>query len=94
MKIRSDLDSRESLEHVEVAIHTPKGTWPTEGFILVPAAQRLGLQLQHAAASLNLTDADSWVATADGRELDPAASYHANGLTKRVFIRYQPPETP
>jgi hypothetical protein len=92
MKIRSDLDARESLEHVEVVISTPKGTWPTEGFVKVPVAQKVALQLQHAAISLKIENTEGWLAIANGVKLDPTASYRMNGLTKRVFIRYQPPE--
>jgi hypothetical protein len=92
MKIRSELDTRESVEHVEVMIQTPKGTWPTEGFVKVPVGQRVDLQLQHAATSLKIEDTESWVASADGVLLNPFASYRENGLTKHAFIHYQPSE--
>jgi hypothetical protein len=92
MKIRSELDARESVEHVEVMIQTPKGTWPTEGFVKVPVVQRVALQLHHAATSLRIEDTESWVASADGVRINPFASYRENGLTKRAFIRYQPSE--
>jgi hypothetical protein len=90
MKLKSDLDSRESIEHIEVAVRTPGGTWPTEGFFLVPAEQKIAMQLDHARKSLKLGNKEQWIATADGVLLDATGSYRENGLSGRVFIDYAP----
>ena len=88
MELKSDLDIRESVEHVEVVVRTPMGTWPTEGFFEVPAEQKISLLLEHAAVSLNIDDIKDWVAEAEGRRLNPESSYRANGLTERTIISY------
>jgi hypothetical protein len=92
MKIKSKLDASEAVEHVEVVVRTPNGTWPTEGFFEVPVAQKIALQLSHAATSLKIEDTRNWVASADGMELDPDSSYRENGLSGRAYIWYRPPE--
>ena len=92
MKIRSTLDASEEVEHVEVVVRTPNGTWPTEGFFEVPMEQKVALQLSHAATSLNIEDVKNWVASANGVKLDPDASYRENGLSGRAYIWYRPPE--
>ncbi len=90
--MRSDLDADDSVEHFEVAVSTPRGTWPVEGFFEVPVEQELAQLLEHAASSLKIEDTDGWIAVADGRKLDPAISCRSNCLTKRVFIYYGLPE--
>jgi hypothetical protein len=90
MKIKSDLDAKESIEHIEVAVRTQGGTWPTEGFFLVPVAQKIILQLEHAKKSLNIRNKGNWVAKAGGDLLDTSGSYRENGLSGRVFIDYGP----
>ena len=71
MKKESSFDAQESIEHVEVSVRTPGGTWPTEGFFIVPAAQRIVLQLEHTAKSLKLENRQGWAASVDGKRLDP-----------------------
>lgn len=90
MKLKSNLDARESIEHIEVSVRTPGGTWPTEGFILVPLEQKIALQLDHARKSLKLENKKQWVATADGVQLNTTGSYRENGLSGRVLIEYAP----
>ena len=68
MEIQTELDAEEGMEHVHVAVQTPRGTWPTEGFFEVPAEQNVEMQLQHALASLNIEDSTNWVAVAEGRQ--------------------------
>jgi hypothetical protein len=88
MELRSDSDIRESVEHVEVVVRTPAGTWPTEGFFEVPADQKVALLLEHAAVSLKIEDTTNWIAVAGGKKLNPQMSYRANGLTERTMIHY------
>ncbi len=78
------------IEHVEVAIATPRGTWPTEGFFIAPAEQKVGWQLQHAARELHIDSTSGWIAKAGGREVDADASFEQNRLRGRVVIRYAP----
>ena len=93
MELQSELDVREGMEHVHVAIQTPRGTWPTEGFFEVPAEQNVELQLKHALTSLNIEHTANWVAVADGRLLDPDQSYRANNVLHQVVIVYGPAGT-
>jgi hypothetical protein len=88
MEIQSDLDAREAMEHIKVAVLTPMGPWPTEGYFEVPLDQKVSLQLVHAAASLHIEDTADWVAVASGKELDPSQSYRANGLSDIAIISY------
>jgi hypothetical protein len=90
MKKESSFDAQESIEHVEVSVRTPGGTWPTEGFFIVPAAQRIVLQLEHTAKSLKLENRQGWAASVDGKRLDPTRSYRENSLSGRVCIDYGP----
>ena len=93
MEPQSDLDIQEGMEHVHVAVQTPRGTWPTEGFFEVPAEQRVELQLDHAITSLSIENSANWVAVADGRQLDPKRSYRANRVLHHVIIAYGPART-
>jgi hypothetical protein len=90
MKLSSELDEREAVEHIEIAIQTPKGTWPTEGFLQVPADQKLYLQLDHVVRAMKLDDSRNWVAMSGNRKLDPNMSYRANNLQNRTLIHYIP----
>ena len=76
--------------HIEVAVNTPEGAWPTEGFFLAPAGELIREQLEHAARELKLGDTAGWVARAGGRDLNPAASFSESGLCGRVVIRFGP----
>jgi len=81
---------RDSIRHVELAVETPGGTWPTEGFFEAPAWQHVERQLEHAARELQIVDTSGWEATAGGRKLDIRASFKENRLEGRVIIRYGP----
>ena len=76
--------------HVEVAIETPSGTWPTEGFFSAPAWQHVERQLRHATRELQIDDTSGWEATAGGKKLDVRESFRKNRLEGRVVIRYGP----
>lgn len=93
MEMQSELDIREGMEHVHVAIQTPRGTWPTEGFFEVPAEQKVELMLSHAKASLNIEDTANWVAISNGKQLDPSQSYRTNDVLHQIVILYGPAET-
>ena len=59
----SDILSDDLLQHVKLAVRTPGHTWPTEGFVLVPASQVIHKQLTRAVEALGITaDTNGWIA--------------------------------
>lgn len=86
----SDRFADDPVRHVEIAVETPHGTWPTEGFFLAPARQSIARQLKRAAGDLHLRDTERWQAIVEGKALDVGASFIANRLKGRVVIRYGP----
>jgi hypothetical protein len=84
-------DSDDLLQHVKLAVRTPGRTWPTEGFILVPASQGVHGQLTRAVEALGIgVDTNGWIATSEGRNIDIQATLMENGLKGEVIIRYGP----
>ena len=87
------ITEKDSIRHVELAVETPGGTWPTEGFFEAPAWQHVGRQLEHATHELQIGDTSGWIATAAGKELNIRESFMKNRLAGRVIIRYGPRST-
>lgn len=88
----SDILGDDLLQHVKLAVRTPGRTWPTEGFILVPATQGVREQLTRAVEALGIgADTNGWIASSAGRNVDIQATLMENGLTGEVIIRYGPP---
>jgi hypothetical protein len=85
-----DAEQKDPTRHVELAVETPSGTWPTEGFFEAPAWQHVEHQLKHAVLELQIDDTSGWEATVAGRKLDIRASFKENRLEGRVVIRYGP----
>jgi hypothetical protein len=80
------------LQHVKLAIRTPGGTWPTEGFMEVPARQNVRDQLTRAAEALGIVaDTNGWEASSDGRTVDARTTFVENGFAGEVIILYGPP---
>ncbi len=87
-----DIRSDDLLQHVKLAIRTPKGTWPTEGFLEVPVRRDILEQLDRAVEALGIgADTDSWNVTSEGRSVDARATFVENGLAGEVIIRFGPP---
>ena len=87
-----DISGDDPIQHVQLAIRTPKGTWPTEGFMEVPARQGVREQLTRAVEALGIeADTNGWEASSEGRSIDTRATLIANGLAGDVIIRYGPP---
>ncbi len=86
----TDASENDPIRHVEVAIETPGGTWPTEGFFVAPAWQHVERQLKHATHELQIDDTSGWEATAGGKRLNIRESFSRNRLEGRVVIRYGP----
>jgi hypothetical protein len=89
--MHSNEEEADVMEHIQVSIRTPDGTWPTEGFFAVPVHQKISQLLEHAKSSLRIESTEDWVAMAGEKTLDTTTSYRKNGLTKRVSIYYGVP---
>jgi hypothetical protein len=87
-----DILGDDLLKHVELAIRTPMGTWPTEGFMEVPARREIRGQLTRAVETLGIeADTNGWEASSEGRILDAGTTFVDSGLAGEVIIRYGPP---
>jgi hypothetical protein len=88
-----DILSDDLLQHVELAIRTPSGTWPTEGFMEVPAQQDVREELIRAAEALGIqAHIKGWEASSEGQIIDTRATFIENGLSGEVIIQYGPPD--
>jgi hypothetical protein len=83
-------DPDDPLEHVEVVVNTPLGTWPTEGYLEVPVTNQIQDQLNHVAEVLEIPDVSGWEAHSGGTKLKASESYRQNGLRGRISISYGP----
>jgi hypothetical protein len=84
--------SNDRIQHVKLAIRTPSGTWPTEGFMEVPARRDVREQLTRAVEALGIeADTNGWEASSEGRSIDAQATLMENGLAGEAIIRYGPP---
>jgi hypothetical protein len=87
-----DILGDDLLQHVKLAIRTPSGTWPTEGFMEVPARQNVREQITRAVEALGIeADTNGWEASSEGRNVDTRTTFVENGLAGDVLIRYGPP---
>ena len=79
-------------EFVMVAVYTTAGAYPSKGQERVKGTETVGDILSKAGSTLKLTDTSNWVATVDGRKIDPSKSYEANELKGTVTIHWGPRE--
>jgi len=87
-----DVSDDDPIQHVQLAIRTPRGTWPTEGFMEVPAGSGVREQLTRAVEALGMKDdANGWEASSEGRSIDVRTTLMENRLAGEVIIRYGPP---
>ena len=87
-----DILGDDLLQHVKLAIRTPSGTWPTEGFVEVPARMDVREQLTRAVEALGIeADTNGWEASSEGRTIDTRTTFMENGFAGEVIIRYGPP---
>jgi hypothetical protein len=77
-------------DHVFVALVTTSGSWPKQGFDRVPEDQPVKAFIARAVAELRIVDTKGWIATVDGREIDPEKNYKENRLCGEVCIDYKP----
>jgi len=78
--------------HIEVAVVTTSGRWPTTGFDRVATHQPVKVELADAAKHLALVSTSNWVARVGTKELKIEASYLDNGLATQAEIDYGPRE--
>ena len=89
------------LEHpgkiVEVSIMTTAGSYPAEGYNLVPSHEKIEFELEKAGRELDIKVTGDWIARVNGpsgmRTIDPAKTYLENGLSGKVDIDWGPKET-
>jgi len=79
-------------KHVEVAVVTTSGTYPTHGLESEPAQDRVQLVLDKAASALHLTGTSNWIAKVKGREIDANRTYVENDLQGKVDVDWGPRE--
>ena len=89
--------SKKPKDHeVEVSVSTTAGFYPTEGFIRIPAHQKVEHDLHEAKRELKIKDVDKWIATVTGptgkQIVDPSKSYTENNLSGKVEIDWGPSE--
>lgn len=77
---------------VQVSVYTTSGSFPGQGHIAADESDRVSEVLEKAKKALHLTDTSNWVATVDGRDIDPAKTFGQNGLTGTVVIQWGPRE--
>lgn len=87
-----DVFGDDPVQHVKLAIRTPSGTWPTEGFMEAPVRQEVRQELARAVEALGIeADTNGWEASSEGRSIDARTTLMANGLAGEVIIRYGHP---
>jgi hypothetical protein len=79
-------------EFVLVAVYTTSGPYPKHGNKREKVTEIVAAVLKEAARALNLTDTSTWIATVDGRDIDPAKTFAANHLTGTVVVHWGPRE--
>lgn len=75
---------------ISVRIVTTSGNFPGNGFEEFHADQKLGVALQQAASKLKLHNTSSWVATLNGRTLNPDFTFEQNQIPNRSEIFWGP----
>ena len=85
-------DLKLDAEFVSVTVYTTSGAYPSKGHEQVKVTETVGEILSKAGSTLKLADTSNWVATVDGREIDPSKSYEANDLKGTLAIHWGPRE--
>jgi hypothetical protein len=79
-------------ETVMVSVITTSGAYPKKGQEKVSATDLVAEFLREAAKHLRLADTTNWIATFDGREINPDHSFAQNGLDGIVALHWGPRE--
>lgn len=79
-------------EKILVSVLTTNGVFPAEGVIRVDPDTAIADVLGRARRKLGLTETDGWVASHDGRDLNPSLTFAQNGLSGTVVLHWNAPE--
>jgi hypothetical protein len=80
-----------SEQHLQAAVVTTSGRWPTSGFEAVNDHQKVRQILEEATRQLQLAGTQDWIATVGAKVLNPDDSFLANGFTTgNVVIDFGP----
>lgn len=71
---------------LEVEVVTVSGSYPDEGYVEVPANQKLKVVLAKAEKELGIVDTNGFVAVVDGNEVAVGESYSDLGLSGCITI--------
>lgn len=77
---------------LQVTVYATAGVFPPEGALRIRSITPVSAVLERAARALELADTAGWVASVDGRDLNPALSFEQNQLSGIVQIEWSPPE--
>ena len=77
-------------EKLHVSVYTTSGPYPKKGTEVVSATDLVAEILKKAKHALKIADTSDWVVLVGGREIDPAKTYHQNGLTGTVTLNWGP----
>jgi len=78
--------------HLQVAVITTSGSWPTEGFETMPSHQKVKVVLKKAIDSIQIVATDNWLAKVEGREINQELNFEENNLSGTISIDYGPRE--
>lgn len=86
-------DEEKKENHLKVSVQTTSGSWPAEGYEIIPIHQKVKIALQKAAEFIHIVPTNKWIAKVGGRELNPDLSFQDNNLVDTITIDYGPSET-
>lgn len=79
-------------DFVLVTVITTAGFFPAEGAVRVRPEELVGDILRRAAKKLDLRDTETWVASFNGRDIDPSLTFAQNALSGAVELDWNPRE--
>lgn len=79
-------------KRLEVSVYTTSGSFPGNGHISMSSSDLVSEVLEKAKKALHLTDTASWVATVNGKPVNPAETFEQNHLTGTITIHWGPRE--
>ena len=86
------MNTEKKENHLQVAVITTSGSWPTVGFETIPSHQKVKVVLKKAVDAIQIVATDKWIAKVEGRIIDPELNFEENNLSGTVIIDYGPSE--
>lgn len=80
-------------KELEASVITMSGAYPKKGKKKVKTADLVSEFLADAQKHLHLTDTTGWIATVDGREINPTQTFAQNGLHDTAVLQWGPPHS-